>query len=558
MLMTTIRAKLGAVLAALVLLVAIVAGMGVQSLRQVDDASEEIRHRWMPALVAVGEVAENFTRYRQLHGVLILSPDAAREREVRNLAEARRVTEEAWRAVQRLVATPEQRALAARVEASMLAYYALDTRLNEILRGGDSAAASRFYAGEMRTAFSPTRIGLNELQENLAAEAAAASSLALTIYRRAFYLLGGLALFAVLVGLGAMAWLDRGTARPLAALSGRMRGLAEGDKQSEVPATDKKDEVGAMARAVEGFRLAAIEQERQATAAIAEQAAKAARAERVDQLVRHFEEEAAGMLRVVASAATELDATAAEMQATAEQGAQRATSMGAAAEEASANVQTVAASTEELSASVKEVARQVTESAQVARQAAEDARATDAAVASLAEAAQRIGDVVRLISGIAAQTNLLALNATIEAARAGEAGKGFAVVASEVKQLASQTAKATEEIGAQITTMQAETDRAVDAIRGIARTIEGMDSRTAQLAAAAEQQASAVQEIGRASAEAAAGTTEVSSHAGGVATGAQQTGAAATQVRASSGELARSAEGLRSKVDGFLTGIRAA
>jgi methyl-accepting chemotaxis protein len=200
----------------------------------------------------------------------------------------------------------------------------------------------------------------------------------------------------------------------------------------------------------------------------------------------------------------------------------------------------------------------VAETARVARQTADEARATDGAVASLAESATRIGEVVRLIGDIASQTNLLALNATIEAARAGEAGKGFAVVASEVKQLASQTAKATEEIGAQIGAMQAETTRAVDAIRGIARTIESMDGLTTQVASAAEEQAAAVQEIGRAVAEAASGTSQVSRTAGGVTDGAQRTGAAATQLRAASGELSQHAEGLRGQVDTFLSGIRAA
>jgi methyl-accepting chemotaxis protein len=211
-----------------------------------------------------------------------------------------------------------------------------------------------------------------------------------------------------------------------------------------------------------------------------------------------------------------------------------------------------------MAASIAEVARQVAESARVARWAAEDARSTDATVASLSEAAQRICEVVRLIGGIAGQTNLLALNATIEAARAGEAGKGFAVVASELKTLATQTAKATEEIGAQITAIQSETDRAVEAIRGINKTIEDMDGLTQQVAAAAEQQSAATREIGRAVAEAASGTQEVTRLAIGVTTGAQQTGAAASQVQAAPGELSLRAESLRGEVDSFLAGIRAA
>ncbi|MGG5821184.1 methyl-accepting chemotaxis protein [Falsiroseomonas sp. HW251] len=349
-----------------------------------------------------------------------------------------------------------------------------------------------------------------------------------------------------------------GVSRPLGRLTARMTALREGDRDSLVTDTGRRDEVGRMAEALEGFRLAAIEADRLAAAAMAEAAAKAAHGERLGALGRGFEADAAEGLRVVAAATTELEATARQLQATAQGGTERAATLTAASEEASVNVQTVAAAAEEMSASIAEVARQVSESARVARRAAEDARTTDDAVAGLAEAAQRIGEVVKLIGGIAGQTNLLALNATIEAARAGEAGKGFAVVASEVKQLAAQTAKATEEIGAQIAAMQAETARAVAAIRGIAGTIDGMDGLTAQVAAAAEEQASAVQEIGRAVSEAAAGTAEVTRHAAGTAEAAQETGAAATQVRAASGELAKRAETLRGQVDRFLAGIRAA
>ena len=369
----------------------------------------------------------------------------------------------------------------------------------------------------------------------------------------------------VVAGIGALAsgvlalWMMiSGVAQPVSRITARMVTLADGDKQSAVPDADRQDEVGRMAAALERFRQAAIAHDALATQAAADQAARTARGERVEALVRKFEEEAAEVLRVVAAASTELDATAGAMQESASMGNQRANSLSTAAELASMNVQTVAASAEEMAASIAEVARQVTEGARVARQASEEARATDAAVGALAQAAQRISEVVRMISDIAGQTNLLALNATIEAARAGEAGKGFAVVASEVKTLAAQTARATEQIGTQISEMQGETQRAVEAIRGIARTVEAMDTTTTQVAAAAEQQAAATREIGRAVQEAANGTQDVSRHAAGVTEGAVQTGEAATQVRDASRELARRAEGLRGQVDGFLADIRAA
>jgi len=363
----------------------------------------------------------------------------------------------------------------------------------------------------------------------------------------------------VVLSLAAGLWLMlKGVTRPVAGVVARMEALQAGDRHTPVPFAGRRDEVGRIAASLESFRLAAAERERLVEAERVASADRAARAERIEALVRGFEAEAEEALRVVASAATELDATSASMQSQAGDSSERAASRSRAADEASSNVQTVAASAEEMASSIAEVARQVTEGARIASRASADAQATDAAVAELAEAAGRIGEVVRLITDIAGRTNLLALNATIEAARAGEAGKGFAVVASEVKSLASQTAKATEEIAGQIGAIQQGTDRAVGAIKAIAGTIEAMDRTMGQVAAAAEQQSAATREIGRAVSEAAQGTGAVSRHAAGVTEGAAQTGAAATQVRAASGDLARQAEGLRGRVDAFLTGIRAA
>ncbi|WP_198379994.1 methyl-accepting chemotaxis protein [Roseomonas sp. KE2513] len=373
--------------------------------------------------------------------------------------------------------------------------------------------------------------------------------------------LAGSAAAAVLLcalALAANVTVRRRLIRPLLRQRDAMLRLARRDYAFELPDALREDEIGEMVRATETCRTGLREADALAAAQAEEERAKASRAERLETLVRGFEAEAETVLRRVAAAATELDATAGEMASTANDGVERATSVAAASEQASANVGTVAASTEELAASIAEVSRQVTNSADVARRAAGDARSTDSAVGRLSEAARSIGDVVHLIGDIAGQTNLLALNATIEAARAGEAGRGFAVVASEVKTLAAQTAKATEQISAQIAAMQGETERAVQAIGGIVRTIEEMGGITTQVAAAAEQQSAATQEIGRAVAEAASGTQDVSRHAAGVTEGAERTGIAARQVRAASGELARQSQTLREKVDGFLAGIRTA
>jgi methyl-accepting chemotaxis protein len=276
------------------------------------------------------------------------------------------------------------------------------------------------------------------------------------------------------------------------------------------------------------------------------------------RLTDDFEKNVGAVAGAVSSAATEMHASAQVMSRTATETSEQATSAAGATEQASVNVQTVAAAVEKLSASVSEVGRQVVNSAQIARQAVEEAERTNGTVQSLSEVAEKVGAVVKLISDIAGQTNLLALNATIEAARAGEAGKGFAVVASEVKSLANQTAKATDEIAAQITAMQAATGDAVGAIKGIGDTIGSINDIATAIAAAVEEQGAATREIARNIQEAAAGTQEVSSNIVAVTLAAGETGEAATQVVDAASELSRQAERLTGDVASFLAAARAA
>ena len=256
---------------------------------------------------------------------------------------------------------------------------------------------------------------------------------------------------------------------------------------------------------------------------------------------------------IVAAASTEMQNTAQSLSATAEQTQQQSAAVAAAAEQASANVQTVASAAEELSSSIEEVGRQVTESSNIAQNAAKEAEATNEAVEELAVAAEKIGEVVELINDIAAQTNLLALNATIEAARAGDAGKGFAVVANEVKSLASQTAKATGDISAQISSIQSATSNAVTAIKGIGDTISRVNEIATAIASAVEEQGAATQEIARNVQEAAAGTQEVSSNITEVQKAATQTGESSNQVLEAAGELSKQAEALQAEIEKFLT-----
>jgi len=276
----------------------------------------------------------------------------------------------------------------------------------------------------------------------------------------------------------------------------------------------------------------------------------------LDGHATRFEQDVQGMVEIVAAAATELQNTAASMSNTAAATSDQANVVAGAAQTASMNVQTVASATEQLHSSIQEISRQVTESTRISSAAVEEATRTDAMVQSLAAAADKIGAVVKLINDIASQTNLLALNATIEAARAGEAGKGFAVVANEVKSLANQTARATEDISKQISSVQGATREAVTAIKGIGRTIAGISEITSAIAAAVEQQGAATREISRNVQEASAATTEVSTNVGDVTEAANETGHSAQEVLEAAGALSQEAERLTTKVDAFLAEIR--
>ena len=368
-------------------------------------------------------------------------------------------------------------------------------------------------------------------------------------------------LIAVVLAIGLALWIVRRTVvKPLGGLVREMGKLTEGDFDVVLPGLGRKDEIGQMARGLEAFKLKAAEKAAM-EAAEKEAAAKsieAIRRSEMRKLADDFESAVGSMVGTVSSASVELEAAATSLQNTAEATENLTATVTSASEDASGNVQSVAGSTEELTSSVNEVGRQVQESSQIAAEAVRQAELTDARIAQLSQAASRIGDVVKLITAIAEQTNLLALNATIEAARAGEAGRGFAVVASEVKALAAQTAKATEEIGAQIASMQTATQESVGAIKEIGSTIGRISHIASGIAAAVEQQGATTTEIARNLNQAAQATSRVASNISSVNRGAVETGSASSQVLASAGSLSKESHLLKGEVDRFLDMVRAA
>ena len=365
-------------------------------------------------------------------------------------------------------------------------------------------------------------------------------------------------IISLIIGITAAWKIGTGISRPISAITTAMKVLAGGDKTVEIPGQDHGDEVGDMAKAVLVFKENMIKADELAARELESAKAREARGRRIEEMTGNFDTGVSELLRALASSATEMEATASSMSSIADGTKLRATTVASAAEQASANVQTVATATEELSSSIQEISRQVAKSTEVAERAVAEANKTDRQVQGLADAAQKIGEVVEMISDIAEQTNLLALNATIEAARAGESGKGFAVVASEVKNLANQTAKATNEIGQQIGGIQAETLEAVEAIKSITTTISEMDEIASMIAAAVEEQGAATHEIARNVEQAATGTQEVSSNIIEVTNAAGETGTAATQVTGVAGDLNKKADELKVQVENFLTDVRAA
>jgi methyl-accepting chemotaxis protein len=419
------------------------------------------------------------------------------------------------------------------------------TLRREATLGGHPVA---LYLGQIKN-YAGQPVAVLEVIKDITEYEAAATSSQRNLIFGALAILAGAVLLAFLLG--------RGLSRPLTAITAVMNRLSSGDTDLTIPGGERQDELGTMAQAVDVFRRNMLEARnmREAQEAAKQEAEREKKALQ-RQMADRFEADVKSVVGAVAKATEDMQRVAGEITASVNGTSERAAAAAAASEEASASVSTVAAATEELASSVSEIGRQVTHSSGVADAAVVKAGQTTEMVGSLADAAEKIGDVLRLIGAIASQTNLLALNATIEAARAGDAGRGFAVVASEVKELASQTAKATEEIASQVTAIQSATGHCVGAIGGISDTIREISGIATTIAAAVEEQGSATREIARSVQQAAAGTGEVSHNVAGASHAADQSRALADNVLVASGELSQHASALFKSVDTFLAGLR--
>jgi methyl-accepting chemotaxis protein len=447
----------------------------------------------------------------------------------------------------------------ATVEETLPAYLAVLAEVEKLTTMYRDIEAAAMMTGDATTFYERMDDALSAIVGAQDADMKRAAADADDAYRETLWMSVAVTVFGLAIVSGiVLVIVQRQITGPLSRLTSAMGRLSKSMWETEVQGTERRDEIGEMARAVMVFKENGMEAERIAAERAQDNEIKVRRAQRLDEVTRAFEDNVSALTERLSASATEMEATAQTMMATAQQTTSRSVSVASAAQQTFANVQTVATAAEELSISIGEIARQVTQSSQIAGHAVEDARRTNETVRALAVTAERIGNVVALINTIAGQTNLLALNATIEAARAGEAGKGFAVVASEVKELASQTARATDEIGSQVAEVQHATREAVSVLQEITRTIDEMSQISVSIAAAMDQQGAATGEIARNVQQAAKGTELVTSNMGDVRQGADETGGAAGRVLSAAQDVALRSTDLSREVAAFLAAVKAA
>ncbi|MFG1205147.1 methyl-accepting chemotaxis protein [Xanthobacter aminoxidans] len=543
-------------------LVALAAGQGVLALTKLshlNDNTTEITTNWLPSVRAVGEVKYTMTRIRvaALRILLVTEPKesaALQARMTRLLAE----NGKAMTDYEKLISSQEERNL----WNSVMVHWADYTQAQSEFLGKHQSGMTEEavdLASKTLALFDSVIAGLDKNVElnDRAAESAASASVA--DYNEARFVLLVSIGVQIVLGLAAVSFIVIGITRPLNRVTLAMGKIAGGALDTEVPNRETKNEIGDIARTLEVFRDGLSENERLRVEQKRkeEEMAQQLVAERVS-IANSFQSRMGALAERFSGSSGEVADAARNLSATAEETSRQAQSVTLAAEGASDNVQTVAASAEELSASIREMSDQVSNSAVIARSAAEEAERTNDNIRQLSEAAQSIGQVLNLIKEIAEQTNLLALNATIEAARAGDAGRGFAVVASEVKELAAQTAKATDEISMKIGEIQHATSATVTSIQSIVTTINNVRDLTAIIAGAVEEQRAATSEIAANTHRAAQGATQVTNNMSGVGQAAGMTGSAATQLMSLSSALSEQSQDLQREVTSFVSTLRAA
>ena len=554
----SIRTKITVVVAFLLVAMSAMGALNIRQMYTINSATVDIVNNWLPSVRVLGELRAATITYRAIvRSHLLATDEAGKQLQEDLLAKWITNTDKARKAYEPLITSAEERALYNEFSTSWAEYLAGVKEVLVLSRKNEDKEARVLHAKASLAGVKGDETLQKDVLLNSKGADAAGSQAAEGFDNDIKIVLSSL-LLTIIIGIGAAVFLVRGVSAGIKSIVAPMQALGNGDLTAQVPHQGEKTEIGAMAEALQVFKQALIAKKAADEAAARDADAKIERGRRVDNITRDFESLIGEIVATVSSASTQLEASAGTLTTTAERAQQLTTTVAAASEEASTNVRSVASATEEMASSINEIGRQVQDSARMAGEAVDQARKTNDRVSELSKAAARIGDVVELINTIAGQTNLLALNATIEAARAGEAGRGFAVVASEVKALAEQTAKATGEIGQQITGIQTATQDSVNAIKEIGGTIEKLCEISSTIASAVEEQGAATQEISRNVQQAAHGTQQVSSHITDVQRGASETGSASSQVLAAAQSLSGDSNRLKLEVGKFLNSVRAA
>ena len=554
----SISAKLFAIVSFLFVVIATIGGFSFMQMRAINAAAQDIQAEWLPSVRWIGEMRVQSARYRAVLRDHLIVADAERADVDKNLAARKADFEKAQKVYQPLISSPAERQLADQLASQWEAFASASAEVQALATKGDIATAKSINAGKVvpigRT-MDATLASLVELNDK---GAEVAGQRAQATYWTAIGLMSAILIGAIILGLGAAIYLTRDIRRGIGSILQPMGRLTNGDLSAEIPHQAETTEIGRIAAALQVFKEALVAKKASDDATSADAAISAAHTQRVTTATGHFEAMIGELVESLGSASTELEASATTMTKTSDLAKSVSDSAASASREVTENIQAVAAATEEITASVNEIGRQVHESTRIAGTAVSQAQKTDESIAKLSRAADRIYDVVKLITEVAEQTNLLALNATIEAARAGEAGRGFAVVASEVKALATQTAKATGEISAQIDDMQLATTETVAEIREITSTITLISEVSAAIAAAVEQQGAATQEIARNVQKSAELSTQVASEVTEVSRGSSETSSASGHVLKAAQSLAIESDRLKNEVEKFLGTVRAA
>ncbi len=557
----SLKSSLMATIIALLLMTCGLGWVAVSQLSAANDRISEFADHKLPLVRSLGEIRYAATRLRVRSARLAQITDAGERQKAKDLADQsiadvnKAVTEYSG-----LISDlPKQQEVLAAFKANWPTYVQMHNDIYQKMVDGKADEASTILNKTSQPPFNAVIAALQSGIDQINADTAAAQAEAVSDYNQAFALTVSTIAVGLVLALGALAFVFYGVVRPLHRITAAMGGVASGNLSTSIPYANAKNEIGEMASTLKVFRDGLMETERLRLASAEAETRNRERlvAERI-AIADRFEAAMGTLSDGFVHSSSEVADSARNLASTAEETSRQAQAVAGAAEAASENVQTVAAGTEELSASVREITTQVTRSADIARSAAGEAQRSTDNVKALSASAQGIGEVVELIRAIAEQTNLLALNATIEAARAGEMGKGFAVVASEVKNLAGQTAKATEEIARKIQEMQAATSVTVDSISLIVSTIGTIQEVTQSIAGAVEEQGAATSEIAGNTHKAANGARDVTENISGVGTAAEMTGSAATQLMSLSDALQTQAASLKGEVASFVKGLRAA